>query len=150
MNMNVNIVMDGSGSMSENGKVSIMKYIINSAKGYSKEEGTITLSLYQWGDKIECLNDLAEFRIQDVNSEGDIAEFVNKHTGEKILILSDGGFSIKTKKAVRGMQGKENVFCIGVGCDCNFPAIRSLIDDKNIFRPQDIITCLQAMSYTER
>lgn len=150
MNMNVNIVMDGSGSMSENGKVSIMKYIINSAKGYSKEEATITLSLYQWGDKIECLNDLAEFRIQDVNSEGDIAEFVNKHTGEKILILSDGGFSIKTKKAVRGMQGKENVFCIGVGCDCNFPAIRSLIDDKNIFRPQDIITCLQAMSYTER
>ena len=75
---------------------------------------------------------------------------MNKHTGEKILILSDGELSIKTQKAVRGMQGKENVFCIGVGCDCNFPAIRSLIDDKNIFRPQDIITCLRAMSYTER
>lgn len=149
MNINVNIVMDGSGSMSENGKVSIMKYIINSAEGYS-EEGTITLSLYQWGDKIEPLNDLAEFRIQDVNSEGDIAEFVNKHMGEKILILSDGGFSIKTKMAVRGMQGKENVFCIGVGCDCNFPAIRSLIDDKNIFKPQDIINCLQVMSYKEK
>ena len=83
MNMNVNIVMDGSGSMSENGKVSIMKYIINSAKGYSKEEGTITLFLYQWGDKIECLNDLAEFRIQDVNSEGDITEFVNKSCQKK-------------------------------------------------------------------
>ncbi len=150
MNIHVNIVMDASGSMSENGKVSIMKYIINSAEGYSKEEGTITLSLYQWGDKIEPLNDLAEFRIQDVNSEGDIVEFVNKHMGEKILILSDGGFSIKTKKAVKGMRGKENVFCIGAGCDCNFPAIRSLIDDKNIFKPQDIIACLQAMSYTER
>lgn len=150
MNINVNIVMDASGSMSENGKVSIMKYIINSAEGYSKEEGTITLSLYQWGDKIEPLNDLAEFRIRDANSEGDIAEFVGKHTEEEILILSDGGFSAKTKKAVRGMQGKENVFCIGVGCDCNFPAIRSLIDVKNIFKPQDIITCLKTMTYTER
>lgn len=150
MNSNVNIVMDASGSMSENEKVSIMKYIINSAEGYSKEDRTITLSLYQWGDTIEFLNDLSAFRIQDGNSEGDIAEFANKHLGEKILILSDGGFSIKTKKAVRRMQGKENVFCIGVGCDCNFPAIRSLIDDKNIFKPQDVITCLQAMSNTGR
>lgn len=148
MNIKVNIVMDASGSMSENGKVSIMKYVINSAEGHSREDGTITISIYQWGDKIEPLNNLAEFRIQDASSEGDIVEFVNEHRGEKILILSDGGFSIKTKRAVRGMQGKENVFCIGVGCDCNFPAIRSLMDDKNIFKPQDIIACLQVMSYT--
>lgn len=148
--MNINILIDASGSMVENGKISIVKYVINAAVGYSKADGSMDLSLYQWGDSIERLNSLGEYRVQGGRSEGSIADFMEAHSEENLLIISDGGFSSKTKKDFRKIQNKENVFFLGVGCDCNFSAIRSLIEKENIFRAQDAITCLRNMTYVEK
>lgn len=150
--MKVNVLIDASGSMTENGKISIMKYVINAVEGYSAEEESIDLSLYlyQWGDSIEHISNVGEFRSKEGTVEGDVIKFVSEHSKEAVLIISDGGFSRKMKREFRQLQTRENIYFVGVGCDCNFPAIRSLTDDKNVFRAQDIITCLKNMMYVEK
>lgn len=143
--MKVNIFVDVSGSMTENGKDSVVKYLLYSIEGYANEEKRISCRLFRWGNDVEEVLDLSKLSFQVGNASEKIVEFIKAHPGEKNLIISDGGFSRETKREIKGILERKDIYYIGVGCDCNLPAIRNLADSGKIFLSQDVITCLRNM-----
>lgn len=143
--MDINVIVDVSGSMTENGKDSVVKYLLNAVEGYAARE-EISYRLFQWGDGIESLPDVSGLAFRQGPASRRIAEFIKEHPGERSLILSDGGFSREAEQAMKGIPERKNVYYIGVGCDCDMSAIRRLADADKIFPPQDLITCLKNMA----
>jgi hypothetical protein len=141
--MNINILIDVSGSMTENGKDSVVKYLIYALKGYEKEEKRISCRLFQWGNDIEELPDLTKLSFQAGSASEKIVGFIKEHLGEKNLIISDGGFSREIKRGIKGIPERKDIYYIGVGCDCNLPVIRNLAASDRIFLSQDVIACLK-------
>lgn len=62
--MDVNILVDVSGSMTENGKDSVVKYLLYAIKGYADEGKGFSYRLFQWGDAVEEITDLSGLSFQ--------------------------------------------------------------------------------------
>lgn len=143
--MHINIIVDISGSMTENGKDSVVKYLLNAIEGYAVREKRIAYRLFRWGDEIESISDVSGLSFRKGPASDRIAEFIKEHSGERCLILSDGGFSRKTEQGMKRILERKDIYYIGVGCDCDLSMIRRLADSDKIFSSQDVIACLKNM-----
>lgn len=143
--MKVNILVDVSGSMTENGKTSVVKYLLHSIEGYAKEEKRLSCRLFQWGNEVEEVADLKGLSFRAGSASEKIATFIREHAGEKHIIISDGAFASEIRKEIKKIPERGSIYYIGVGCDCDFPAIRTLANGDKVFPAQDVITCLKNM-----
>ncbi len=147
--MTINVLIDVSGSMCENGKEAIVKYLIYAMNGYIKENMTSSVRLFQWDQNIREIESPTQIEFSSGKTSERIVEFLNKNNGELHLVVTDGGFSRIVKNELKKIENRKNIYYIGIGCDCNLPSLRSVADLEHIYSAQDIITCLKKMEYLE-
>lgn len=143
--MNVNVLVDASGSMVENGKESVVKYLIYAINGYANEDKRIFIKLFQWGNGIKEIESISKVELGEGRASEEVAVFLRDHSGDKNLIITDGGFTRETKNGIRNIPDKKNIYYVGVGCDCNMPSLRNVADSERIYLAQDAIVCLKKM-----
>ncbi len=148
--MMIDVLIDVSGSMSENGKDAVVKYLLYAINSYIVENTASSIKMFQWGQDIHEIESTAQIEFGAGKATEKIADFLCKDKGEMSIVITDGGFSRKIKNEIKKMQNREYIYYIGVGCDCNLPSLRNVADLEHIYNAQDIITCLKKIEVLER
>lgn len=141
--MNINVIVDASGSITENGKESVVKYLIYAINGYVNEDDSFSIKLFQWGSSLKEIESISKAKLGEGVASDKVVEFLRNHSREKNLIITDGGFTREIKNGIRTISNRKNIYYVGVGCDCNMPSLRSVADSEHIYLAQDAIACLK-------
>ena len=143
--MNLNVIVDVSGSMTENGKDSVTKYLLYAIDGVLKDIGLEAYKTYQWGEKLEELTETHKILFGSCKASDDLVDFLNNHMEEKNMIISDGGFSRDIKRGIKGLSDKNNIYYLGIGSDCDIAAIRAVAIQDKIYSAHEVIPCLKSI-----
>lgn len=146
--MSINIIVDVSGSMTENGKDSVVRYLLYAIEGYCKEEKINEYKVFRWGKQLEELAEPYKLSFDSGKATNELLEFLNNHIDDKNLIISDGGLSRDTKKGIKDISNRNNLYYLGVGSDCDLAAIRAVAMPDKIFMAQEVISCMRSITNT--
>ena len=143
--MNVNIIVDVSGSMIENGKDSVVKYLLYAIDGILKDSALEAYKIYQWGKQLEELTEIRKISFDSGKVSDNLVNFLKDHIEDKNIIISDGGFSRDIKRGIKCLSDKKNIYYLGIGSDCDIAAIRMVAISDRIFPAQEVIPCLKSI-----
>ncbi|TGX98813.1 hypothetical protein E5357_07565 [Hominisplanchenecus murintestinalis] len=141
--MNVNVLVDASGSMTENDKESVVKYLLYAINGYANGDNSFSIKLFQWGNRLIEVESVFKVEIEEGRASDEVVEFLRNHSEDKNFIITDGGFTREIKNGIRTIPDRKDIYYVGVGCDCNMPSLRSVADSEHIYLAQDAISCLK-------
>lgn len=128
------ILIDTSGSMMEDGKRSVIMYVLNTIKNIAAGEPEI----YLWSSEIKPFCGKMEFgAANDLNS---ISDFLSLHKDKPILIITDGCFPQRIKSVLKEHSG--NLVFIIVGVDSSVTALQKLFGANNVFEAADTAACV--------
>lgn len=146
--ININIIVDVSGSMTENGKDSVARYLLYAIEGYCKEEKISEFKVFQWGKQFEELTEPYKLSFDSEKVSNEILEFLNNHIDDRNIIISDGGLSREIKNGIKKIPNRNNLYYICVGSDCNLAGIRTVASSDRIFWAQEVISCMRSIINT--
>lgn len=92
----VDFLIDTSGSMGEQAKLSIVRDVAKTLNMYHLiDDVKFLLDIYQWGAEVEpCnLNDITDLNCQKKSDFQKLSEFIKNSNNDFIFIATDGGFS---------------------------------------------------------
>ena len=124
------IIIDTSGSMMEDGKKSVIMYIINTIRNTLEEE----LSIYLWDKEIKQFSGKLEFGVK--NDPASLANFLDKYYDEPVILITDGCFSSYIKSIIK------KIVCILVGIDSNIITLQKIIGADNVYEASDTVACI--------
>ncbi|MEG2364073.1 MAG: hypothetical protein RR942_08790 [Romboutsia sp.] len=141
MNNKLNIIIDVSGSMAENGKKDIVIYAYDTInnllddKKYNKEK----IILSKWEDKETKMKKVFNFEFDNSYTTEEFKKyFKDGNKSKSNIILSDG--SIELKNILKNKD--ENTICIfiKIGIDADTLGITKYISKSDIYDVCDIVT----------
>lgn len=128
------IVIDTSGSMMEDGKKSVIMYIINAIRNTLTEKPKI----YTWDKEIKPFSGKLKFGV--TNDSSSLLSFFDKHNDEPVLLITDGCFSSNIKSIIK--KHSKKLVCILVGIDSNIITLQKTIGANNAFEASDTVACI--------
>ena len=147
--MIVHIIIDASGSMIEDSKNGIIKYMLTGMKHIHARNSTSNTEykVYQWGRKTAYLGTLADY--EKVLYEGNVTEegvnilldLIPKE--DTILLLSDGNISEKEGALLK--SAFENIFSIAVGADADLYSLEDICNRARVYYPIDYIKIMSLL-----
>ena len=127
------ILIDTSGSMMEDGKKSVIMYVINAIKNSLTVEPTV----YTWDKEIKPFSGKIEFGIS--NDASSISSFFDEHD-EPIILITDGCFSSNIKSIIK--KNSLKLVCILVGIDSSIVSMQRIVGVNNAFDAFDTVACI--------
>lgn len=128
------ILIDTSGSMMEDGKKSVIMYLINTIKN-TLAGGT---SIYTWDKEIKSFSGKIEFGIS--NDRSSISSFFENHNNEPIILITDGCFTSNIKSIIK--KHSQKLVCILVGIDSSIVSMQRTVGVSNAFEASDTVACI--------
>lgn len=128
------ILIDTSGSMMEDGKKSVIMYVINTIKNTLTEEPTV----YTWDKEIKPFTGKIEFGTS--NGSSAISSFFDEHNDEPIFLITDGCFSSEIKTIIK--KHTKKLVCLLIGIDSNIVAFQRILGYNNTFEAPDTVACI--------
>ena len=128
------ILIDISGSMMEDGKKSVIMYVINTIKNTLTAEPTV----YTWDKEIKPFSGKIEFGIS--NDSSSISSFFDEHNDEPIILITDGCFSSNIKSIIK--KHSQKIVCILVGIDSSIVSMQRTVGVNHTFEASDTVTCI--------
>lgn len=128
------ILIDTSGSMMEDGKKSVIMYVINAIKNTLTEKS----SVYTWDNEIKPFSGKIKFGTS--NGSNSISRFFDEHNDEPIILITDGCFSSNIKSIIKKHSNK--LVCILVGIDSSIVGMQRTIGVNNTFEASDTVACI--------
>lgn len=141
----VSIVVDASGSMAEDDKNAVVKYLINSICNVrqTKEYSDVEFVLFQWGNnsiKFENI-EKAKLEFKGKTSYDDFVPIENEIEYESPMILiSDGGFSKNDKVKIEKLS--KRIIPIFIGIDANRFILKDIATDNIVYSAADFMQAL--------
>lgn len=149
MNKIVNIVVDTSGSMSEDDKNAVVKYFLNGIVNIheTSEFDNIDFVLYQWGEeskKIESLiNAKLEFKGKaSISGVEILRQYIDRN--QPVIFVSDGNLSKEEKAGIKELS--VNILPIFVGIDTNKAILKEIATKKVVYSIPDFMQCVYEAS----
>lgn len=138
------IIVDASGSMAEEGKKSVVRYLIYAIKGimedcYPDMEYRIVL----WNEKISDYGKKVDFC--GSTDAAVLSDFLDRHQRASILLLGDGSYSDDVKRVIRSAD--QNIMSLMVGSDCNRSRLQKILGTERIYESADVSTCVDDFVY---
>lgn len=142
----VNIIVDASGSMCEDEKNAVVKYLLNgisSAKRNFSIEQEISFNLFQWGKETKQIADIEKAKIifegkSDLKGLDEIGKIIDKQ--DSVLFISDGNLEISEKKKLKELS--DNILTIYVGVDANKAVLQDISTNKVVYSVVDFMQAL--------
>ena len=141
---NINIIVDASGSMGEDEKNAVVKYLLNGMSSVQKNKSLdISLSLYQWGVETKKIDDIEKAKIILVGKntiEGLDALCSLLDSQDAVILISDGNFESDVKKKIKELSN--NILPISVGVDANRTILQDISTSKIVYSVVDFVQAL--------
>lgn len=133
------IITDASGSMGEEGKKSVIRYLIQAITGIMEERySDIKYEILCWNNQILPYEGKSEF--EGIAEAGVLEEFLGKHQKDTVLLIGDGNYSDDVKRIVKSVNNKLTYLMLG--CECNKSRLMKLFSADNLYETVDIVTCI--------
>lgn len=133
------IIIDSSGSMSEEGKKSVVRYLIQAISGIMEERYSDKKNeIFCWNNQVFSYEGKTEF--EGVAEARVLEEFLSKHQKDTILLIGDGNYSDDVKRIVKSVDSK--LMYLMVGCECNKSRLIKLVRSDNLYETVDVVTCI--------
>lgn len=141
----INIVVDASGSMAEDDKNAVVKYLINSICNIKQtsEFCDVEFVLFQWGNNSVKFENIekAKLEFKGKTSYDDFAPIEGEIEYENPMILiSDGGFSRNDKLKIEKLS--RQILPIFIGIDANRSILKDIATDKVVYSATDLMQVL--------
>ncbi len=147
--MVVHVIVDASGSMVEDSKRGIVKYVLVGMghvhqwsnfsnceyKVYQIGEKTGYIGILESYEKIVYGGTIKEESIQNIKSHIDSAD--------KVILLSDGNMDLSVTQYFKNTFN--NLVCIGLGADINKTVLKKLSCLKKVYNATDYIEVMGLM-----
>lgn len=132
-------VVDASGSMGEEGKKSVIRYLIQAITGIMEERYPKTeYEILCWNNQIIPYEGKSEF--EGIAEAGVFEDFLGKHQKDTILLIGDGNYSDDVKRVLKSVDNK--LMYLMLGCECNRSRLIKLVPADNLYETVDIVTCV--------
>lgn len=127
------LLIDTSGSMTENDKSSILMYIYRPFKTILGDR----LLVYSWSNEIREVSKVSELKMQGKINNEITEKFLNSLEEDSYLvIMSDGSFESDIFKKI---EKKLNVCIVGIGSDVDKKVLEYVFGKDNYFETYDIL-----------
>ena len=142
MSKQLNVLIDTSGSMAEDCKNAVVKYLINTIASHDEYE---IKNYYLIGDQYEHITDVTGLKIL---YGGQItASAVNGYFREisgdtKTLLISDGCIDSDAEKSISAHR--DAVVCVAVGEDAMLGNLQRCSKDKKAYLAEDVTAAIAA------
>ena len=142
MNKIVNIVVDASGSMAEDDKNGVVKYLLNGINNIIETNlfDDVKFILYQWGQEIKKFENFEKAKIEFAggsNSLGleEIKKLLSKD--QTIIFTSDGNFDLEYKVQLKDLS--TNIITIFIGLDANRAILKDIATENVVYSVTDFV-----------
>lgn len=142
MNKIVNIVVDASGSMAEDDKNGVVKYLLNGINNIIEPNlfDDVKFILYQWGQEIKKFENFEKAKIEFAggsNSLGleEIKKILSKD--QTIIFISDGNFDLEYKVQLKDLS--TNIITIFIGLDANRAILKDIATENVVYSVTDFV-----------
>lgn len=142
MNKIVNIVVDASGSMAEDDKNGVVKYLLNGINNIIETNlfDDVKFILYQWGQEIKKFENFEKAKIEFAggsNSLGleEIKKLLSKD--QTIIFISDGNFDLEYKVQLKDLS--TNIITIFIGLDANRAILKDIATENVVYSVTDFV-----------
>lgn len=142
MNKIVNIVVDASGSMAEDDKNGVVKYLLNGINNIIETNlfDDVKFILYQWGQEIKKFENFEKAKIEFAggsNSLGleELKKLLSKD--QTIIFISDGNFDLEYKVQLKDLS--TNIITIFIGLDANRAILKDIATENVVYSVTDFV-----------
>lgn len=142
MNKIVNIVVDASGSMAEDDKNGVVKYLLNGINNIIETNlfDDVKFILYQWGQEIKKFENFEKAKIEFAggsNSLGleELKKLLSKD--QTIIFISDGNFDLEYKVQLKDLS--TNIITIFIGLDANRAILIDIATENVVYSVTDFV-----------
>lgn len=133
------ILVDSSGSMAEEGKKSVVKYILYAIEGIIKADwANREYDILFWNEKIGENNGKMNFE-GSCNMKA-IREYCNQNADVDLLFVTDGNYSSELSGFL--MEKKIKSIALAVGNDSNKARLMKTFGMSNVYQATDVTTCI--------
>ncbi len=142
MSKDFNVLVDTSGSMAEDCKNAVVKYLLNTIVSYAELESK---SYYLVGNQCTKVEDIVGLKITyggqlSVNAINDYFREIAEE--DRTLLISDGCFDVDTEKSIS--KHRNTVVCVAVGEDAMLSNLQRCSKNKRAYLAEDIIAAIAA------
>lgn len=142
MSKYLNVLIDTSGSMAEDCKNAVVKYLLNAITSCGRTEFK---NCYLVGNQCTKVEDIAGLKItyggqMTVNAIN--GYFREKSDEENTLLISDGCFDVDTEKSIS--KHRDNVVCVAVGEDAMLSNLQRCSKNKKVYLAEDVNAAIAA------
>lgn len=132
------IVIDASGSMAEEGKKSVIRYLLHAVEGLARDEyPEAEYKIYAWNETISEFETKIDF--SGHTSADAFSDFLNAHPEDSILLVGDGNYSEEIKAIIE--RAGNAMLVLMVGSDCNRARLRKLVGTGHLYETTDVVAC---------
>lgn len=139
------IILDSSGSMNEEGKRTAGEYLLRAMAGFIRDcFPGVRCGAYAWGEGVARYGDKFVGDGAKLDA-GALAAFAAEHQDTPMILISDGNFPERDRKALVGLSGIERIRAVMVGADANRPRLQKIIGQGRVFESADAIECARQL-----
>ena len=141
----VNILVDASGSMAEEDKNAVVKYLLNGICNVSdlSDFDDVSFQLFQWGKVCKRIEDIENAKIEfsgkaQKNGLEELAQIIDE--SRPLLFISDGGFEKEDRANLRKIS--ENIVPIFIGIDANRTSLQEISSSGIVYSVADFVQAI--------
>lgn len=140
----INIIVDASGSMAEDDKNAVVKYLLNGISNVIRNNlSDVSLSLFQWGIETKQIDSIDTAKICYAGRNGvdgleKISSRINNQ--EPIILISDGNFESDVKEKIKELSNI--ILPVFVGLDANRTVLKDISTNKRVYSVVDFVQAL--------
>ncbi len=140
------ILVDTSGSMAEEGKKSVIRYLLYAIDNFYKNEYSVEIaSIYLWAEKIEKFELNQKIQYGGKADISTLSEFLKNET-RPVLIITNGNYTSKVEKKITENISNKKIIAMLIGPDNNKVRLLNTFGAINIFETEDLFECLRFLN----
>jgi len=133
------VLVDGSGSMGEEGKKSVVRYLLYSIEGLLQDEwAEMPFEIFMAAEEVEKFD--GKLNVCGHINEKKLENFLQSETESTLLFMTDGSLSEGVRQVLR--KATNRILILMVGCDCNRIRLRKLTNEDDLYESKDVASCV--------
>lgn len=141
----INIVVDTSGSMTEDDKNGVVKYLLNGINNISETTDfkNIEFILYQWGSISKKIGNIDKAKLEFAGrgtTEGldELSKMIDDN--QALIFISDGNFTLKETEKIKKLS--KSIVSIFIGVDANRLMLQKVSSEKIVYSVTDFVQAI--------
>lgn len=134
----IDVLIDASGSMNEEGKLSALKYLLYAMMNIIKEHnnGVIDFEFVQWSTEATRLEKLNMLTAKGKLNENCLSKYYGTNSPDGVIFISDGNFNVSLRTVILNIS--KNIFVVSVGLDSNDYNLKMVSSDSVVYKACDV------------